>query len=82
MKIRKVWGAVVGAMILGGLIALAPVTPSLARSSSNSASVAKKSAATALKGETRRARPHTRKHRYWRHRGGSHPHYGSRRIRH
>ena len=21
------------------------------------------------------------KHRYWRHRGGSHPHYGSRRVR-
>jgi hypothetical protein len=21
------------------------------------------------------------KHRYWRHRGGKHPHYGSRRIR-
>lgn len=82
MKIQKVWGIVIGTMILGGLIALAPVTPSLAQPSSNSASVANKSAATAPKGETRHARPHTRKHRYWRHRGGSHPHYGSRRIRH
>ncbi|RQH15742.1 hypothetical protein [Bradyrhizobium sp. RP6] len=31
------------------------------------------------------ARPNTNtnpfKHRYWRHRGGKHPHYGSRRIR-
>lgn len=31
------------------------------------------------------ARPNTNtnpfKHRYWRHRGGRHPHYGSRRIR-
>ena len=23
----------------------------------------------------------THKHRYWRHRGGTHPHYGSRRLR-
>lgn len=82
MKIRKVWSTAIGAMIFGGLIALAPVTPSLAQSSSNSASAAKKSTVTALKGETRHVRPHTRKHRYWRHRGGSHPHYGSRRIRH
>ncbi|OPY98140.1 hypothetical protein A5906_34970 [Bradyrhizobium sacchari] len=31
------------------------------------------------------ARPNTNtnpfKHRYWRHRGGKHPHYGSRRVR-
>lgn len=82
MKIRKVWGAAIGAMVLGGLIALAPVTPSLAKSSSNKVYAANKSTAGALKGETRHVRPHTRKHRYWRHRGGSHPHFGSRRLRH
>jgi len=82
MKIRTVWGAAIGAAIIGGLIALAPVTPSLAQSSSKSASMPKEAAAPAPKGEARHARPHTRKHRYWRHRGGSHPHYGSRRIRH
>lgn len=71
-----------GALILAGLIAAAaPSTLSLAQPNSPAASVPKdigKSAATS-------ATPNTNmtptKHRHWRHRGGKHPHFGSRRVR-
>jgi hypothetical protein len=79
MKIRTVWCA----LMLGGLmIVAAPATPSLAQHGHPGVSASKHSAAPASKKATRHARPHRTKHRYWRHRGGSHPHYGSRRIRH
>jgi hypothetical protein len=59
-------------MIIGGLIAVAaPSNLSLAQS--NDVGLAKS------KNMTPNASLH--KHRYWRHRGGKHPHYGSRRIR-
>lgn len=79
MKIRTAWSIVV----FSGLIAVASATSSLARSGNHGASVVAKESVTPVpKGEARHARPHLRKQRYWRHRGGSHPHYGSRRIRH
>jgi hypothetical protein len=73
---------VCGALILGGLVAMiAPTTLSLAQSNDKSVSVPKDAGTSALN----RAAPNTNtnptKHRYWRHRGGSHPHYGSRRVR-
>ena len=78
MKIRVIWGA----LILSGLAMAAPATPSLAQPGSHGVSAAKESVAHAPKRTTRHTRANPRKHRYWRHRGGSHPHYGSRRIRH
>ena len=62
---------VCGLLIAGALAATAAPTPSVAESNSPSASAPTDAA--------RVANPH--KHRYWRHRGGSHPHYGSRRVR-
>ena len=68
MNIRVVCGA----LIIGALGAIAaPANPSLAQSNSPVVS-APKSTAT-------RVTPW--KHRYWRHHGGRHPHYGSRRVR-
>jgi hypothetical protein len=53
---------------------IAPTTPSLAQSNDKAVAAPKD-----------RATPNTNtnpvKHRYWRHRGGVHPHYGSRRVR-
>ena len=71
-----------GALILGGLTAaIAPTTSALAQSNDKSVSAPKDVGTSAIS----RAAPNTnakpRKHRYWRHRGGSHPHYGSRRVR-
>ena len=77
MKARVIWSA----LILSGVILAAPVTPSLAQSGSG-VSAAKESVAHLSKRTTHHTRAHPRKHRYWRHRGGRHPHYGSRRIRH
>ncbi len=68
MNVRAIWGA----LIIGASVAIAaPGTPSLAQS--NNPSVSAPGSAMA------RATPW--KHRYWRHRGGRHPHYGSRRVR-
>jgi hypothetical protein len=69
------------AVALGGLVAvIAPTPVSLAQS--NDPGAAAKDAGAAAPGS---ARPNTNtnpaKHRYWRHRGGVHPHYGSRRVR-
>ena len=70
-----------GALILGGLLGM--ITPAtLALAQSNEKNVPAKEAGTST---LNRATPNTNtnptKHRYWRHRGGSHPHYGSRRVR-
>jgi hypothetical protein len=60
-------------MIIGGLIAAiaAPSNLSLAQSKDVGLSKSKNMTANAS----------LHKHRYWRHRGGKHPHYGGRRIR-
>ncbi|MBR0712385.1 hypothetical protein [Bradyrhizobium liaoningense] len=90
MKIRTLCGT----LILAGLMAaIAPPTLSLAQSNEPAASPPKDTGASAPKNqtkseaktETRSATPNTNmtptKHRYWRHRGGKHPHFGSRRVR-
>ena len=73
--------AVYSALILVGLVAaIGPSNPSLAQTKDSGVS-APASAGPASEG----ARPNTNtnptKHRYWRHQGGRHPHYGSRRVR-
>jgi hypothetical protein len=61
-----------GALIIGGPIAMAiPSNLSLAESKDPGLSTSKSVIAN----------PRPKKHRYWRHRGGKHPHFGSRRIR-
>ena len=72
---------VCGALILGGLVAMiAPTTVSFAQSNDKGASV-KENGASASKTPTPNTNTNPTKHRYWRHRGGTHPHYGSRRVR-
>lgn len=70
MNIRLVFGA----LIVGAATAIAaPSSLSLAQSTDQGATA------------PRSAKPNTnvtpRKHRYWRHQGGRHPHFGSRRVR-
>jgi hypothetical protein len=61
-------------LIVGALAAVAaPPAVSMAQSNDQSAAVPK--SATPNKSVS------THKDRYWRHRGGRHPHYGSRRVR-
>ena len=79
-----------GALILAGLLAgTASSTLSLAQTKDKAAAAAKdagaaaskSAAASATKSATATTRATPTKHRYWRHRGGQHPHYGSRRVR-
>ncbi|MBB4377179.1 hypothetical protein SAMN05216573_10359 [Bradyrhizobium sp. Rc3b] len=70
-------------LLLAGLLAvMASPTVTLAQSKDNSAAMTKETGTAASK---KQAPPNTNtnptKHRYWRHRGGRHPHYGSRRLR-
>jgi hypothetical protein len=69
---------VCSALILGGLVAMIAPGSSLAQSTDKGALATKDSVAPAAN----RATPNTNptKHRYWRHRGGKHPHFGSRRV--
>lgn len=63
-----------GTLIVSALLAIAqPSVRCLAQSDN-----AKVSAPQSVNAQTTRASP---KHRYWRFRGGRHPHYGSRRVR-
>lgn len=63
-----------GTLIIGALLAIAPLSnQSLAQTKDT-----KVSAPQSVTPNTHRASP---KHRYWRFRGGKHPHYGSRRVR-
>jgi hypothetical protein len=67
-----------GALIVGALLA---VVPSSNRSVAQTLAQAKDTTAStpqSVTANTHRASP---KHRYWRFRGGKHPHYGSRRVR-
>lgn len=77
MKIPTVYTA----LILGGLVAMiAPTTLSLAQSSDRGPA-AKDAGASAPGNSMPNTNTNPTKHRYWRHRGGTHPHYGSRRVR-
>ena len=68
-----------GALVLGGLVAMvAPTTVSQAQSNDKGMSAPKEAGASAPNSATPNTNP--TKHRYWRHRGGKHPHYGSRRV--
>jgi hypothetical protein len=58
--------------------ALAQTPPSGVDSPSTTPAQQGASDAASKKGSNIRASP--RKHRYWRHRGGRHPHFGSRRL--
>jgi hypothetical protein len=72
---------VCGALILGGLaMVAAPPRPSLAQTDTG-VSVPKDAGASAPERTTPNTNANPTKHRYWRHRGGKHPHYGSRRVR-
>ena len=63
---------VAGTLIVSALLMAAPSSsPCLAQS--QEVAVAASTSASKNVGST--------KHRYWRHRGGRHPHYGSRRVR-
>ena len=71
---------VFGALLLAGLVAMiAPTTVSLAQSNDKGAS-AKDTGASAPSKSTPNTNMNPTKHRYWRHQGGRHPHYGSRRV--
>jgi hypothetical protein len=73
---------VCGALILGGLVGMiAPTTVSLAQSNEKSVSAPKNTGASAPHSSTPNTNTNPTKHRHWRHRGGEHPHYGSRRVR-
>lgn len=63
-----------GTLILGALLAIAPP-------SNRSLAQAKDTTAAAPQSATPNAHRASPKHRYWRFRGGRHPHYGSRRVR-
>ena len=61
------------ALIIGALMAITmPQNLSMAQSGDPGASA---------KNATPNTNTTPRKHRYWRHSGGRHPHYGSRRVR-
>lgn len=78
MSIRTIWGA----LILGGLMAVsASPTPSLAQSTDTGVLAPKDTGVSAPKNVAPNTNTNPTKHRYWRHRGGKHPHFGSRRVR-
>ena len=77
---------VCGALMLAGWISILEVPLSPAQSAGPGASAPTSAATTpaAMASNTKmasNAKTKPTKHRYWRHRGGSHPHYGSRRVR-
>ena len=73
---------VCGALILGAWVAMiAPTTVSLAQSNDKGAAAPKDTGASAPTSPAPNTNMNPTKHRYWRHRGGVHPHYGSRRVR-
>lgn len=76
MNVRTVCGV----LILAGLIAAMQPPLSHAQSTDPTTSTPKPATATPS-AVTPNTNTNPTKHRYWRHRGGSHPHYGSRRIR-
>jgi hypothetical protein len=74
--------AVCGALIMSGLVAVAASSSlSLAQSTDPGVSAPKGAGAPGPKSATPNTNMTPTKHRYWRHRGGRHPHFGSRRVR-
>jgi hypothetical protein len=72
---------VFGALILGGSVAMTALTTvSLAQSNDKGVST-KDIGASTFGSSTPNTNTNPTKHRYWRHRGGAHPHFGSRRVR-
>lgn len=78
MNIRMLCGAV---LMSGLAIAAVPASQSLAQSNDMGVSAPKDTGASAPKTVAPKTTVPPRKHRYWRHRGGKHPHFGSRRLR-
>jgi amino acid transporter len=70
-----------GLVILGGLMTAALPISSRAQSVGQGASAPKQAATPAPSRATPNTNTNPTKHRYWRHLGGRHPHYGSRRVR-
>lgn len=77
MNVRTICGV----LILAGSIATAQSTSSQAQTTDPAASVPKQVTTLAPSTAAPNTNTNPTKHRYWRHRGGSHPHYGSRRVR-
>jgi hypothetical protein len=78
MKIQTVCCALIVVVLVS---AAATSTLSLAQSGETAISGPKDAGAMAKENAARNTNMTPSKHRYWRHRGGSHPHYGSRRVR-
>lgn len=69
------------ALIMSGWITIAtPATPSLAQSTDTGLHAEKTGVSASKKAAPNRNMNPT-KHRHWRHQGGRHPHFGSRRVR-
>jgi hypothetical protein len=79
MNVRTVYGA----LILAGSIVAAQPSSSQAQTTDPVVSTPKQAATPAPSTSPPDTNTNTNptKHRHWRHRGGSHPHYGSRRVR-
>lgn len=77
MNVRTVCGA----LILAGSIAAAQPTSSQAQTTDPVVSAPTQAATPAPSAGPPNTNTNPTKHRYWRHRGGSHPHFGSRRVR-
>ncbi|MCP3470817.1 hypothetical protein NLM33_10840 [Bradyrhizobium sp. CCGUVB1N3] len=73
--------AICGVLILGLAAAIAPSALSLAQSDTKGVAAPKEPGAAAPSTTAPNTNMNPTKHRYWRHRGGTHPHYGSRRVR-
>ncbi|GLR84447.1 hypothetical protein [Bradyrhizobium iriomotense] len=73
--------ALCGVLILGVTAAIAPSTPSPAQSDTKGVAAPKDTGAATPGTIAPNTNTNPTKYRYWRHRGGKHPHYGSRRVR-
>jgi hypothetical protein len=77
MNIRNVTSP----LILAGLVAVVTASPpAFAQSKDSGATAPGQAGAAAAKEATPNTNTNPTKHRYWRHRGGKHPHFGSRRV--
>ena len=73
---------VCSALVFAGLAAIiAPSTVAQTQSSDKGVSATKNTGAAEPHSATPNTNTNPTKHRYWRHQGGRHPHYGSRRVR-
>ncbi|MGY8630916.1 hypothetical protein RAD15_00285 [Bradyrhizobium sp. 14AA] len=78
MNIRAVYRT----LMLGAAVSVAaPSTISLAQPKDTTVAAPKQSGAAAPSDTRPNTNTNPVKHRYWRHRGGKHPHFGGRRVR-